>query len=68
MICCILYILYYTGNNMNRRAVAKRLKASTTPVSEVMTPHPTVVRMDDKALECLGTMVERHFRHLPVRP
>lgn len=49
-----------------RRVVAKGLRASTTPVSEVMTANPTMVRMDDKALDCLGIMIERHFRHLPV--
>lgn len=47
--------------------VAKGLRASTTPVTEVMTANPTMVRMDDKALDCLGIMIERHFRHLPVR-
>lgn len=47
--------------------MAKRLDFSSTLVSEVMTPHPTMVHMDDKALDCLGIMIERHFRHLPVR-
>lgn len=37
-----------------------------TLVSEVMTPNPTSVRTDDSAMEALGIMVERHFRHLPV--
>lgn len=46
--------------------MAKRLDASTTAVSEVMTPHPTMVHMDDSALDCLGIMIEKHFRHLPV--
>ncbi|CAM9816683.1 unnamed protein product, partial [Sphacelaria rigidula] len=31
-----------------------------------MTPHPTMVRMDDSAMDCLGIMIERRFRHLPV--
>lgn len=38
-----------------------------TAVSEVMTPNPTSVSTDDSAMEALGIMVERHFRHLPVR-
>lgn len=38
-----------------------------TLVSEVMTPNPTSVRGDDSAMEALGIMVDRHFRHLPVR-
>ena len=49
-----------------RRVVAKRLDVSMTAVSEVMTPHPTMAHMDDSALDCLGIMIEKHFRHLPV--
>ena len=38
-----------------------------TAVRDVMTPNPTSVSTDDSAMEALGIMVERHFRHLPVR-
>ncbi|CAM9608744.1 unnamed protein product, partial [Laminaria digitata] len=55
-----------TDNDVARRVVAKRLDPSKTPVSEAMTPHPTMVHMDDSALDCLGVMIENHFRHLPV--
>lgn len=50
----------------NRRALAHRLNPQMTFISEVMTPNPTMVRMDDDAMTCLGIMVERRFRHLPV--
>ncbi|CAN0528481.1 unnamed protein product, partial [Scytosiphon promiscuus] len=46
--------------------MANKLDPSTTPVSEVMTPHPTLVRMTDSAMDCLGIMIEKRFRHLPV--
>lgn len=46
--------------------MAHRMNPATTLISEVMTPHPTLVRMDDSAMDCLGIMIERHFRHLPV--
>lgn len=46
--------------------MAKRLDPSKTLVSEAMTPHPTMVHMNDSALDCLGIMIEKHFRHLPV--
>lgn len=39
---------------------------NNTLVSEVMTPNPTSVRTDDGAMEALGVMLERHFKHLPV--
>ena len=47
--------------------MANKLDPSTTMVSEVMTPHPTIARMTDSAMDCLGIMIEKHFRHLPVR-
>ena len=31
-----------------------------------MTANPTVVSLDDPAMDALSTMVENHFRHLPV--
>lgn len=44
-----------------------KLHPATTYVAEVMTPNPTMVNVDDSAMECLGIMIERRFRHLPVR-
>ncbi|CAN0525327.1 unnamed protein product, partial [Laminaria digitata] len=49
-----------------RRVVAVGVDPDVTAVSEVMTPNPTSVSTDDSAMEALGIMVERHFRHLPV--
>lgn len=50
-----------------RRVVAVGVDPDVTAVSEVMTPNPTSVSTGDSAMEALGIMVERHFRHLPVR-
>lgn len=50
-----------------RRVVAVGVDPASTAVREVMTPNPTSVRSDDSAMEALGIMIERHFRHLPVR-
>ena len=55
-----------TDTDVTRRVVAKRLVAATTSVSTVMTSNPTVVSMDDPAMDALSTMVENRFRHLPV--
>ena len=55
-----------TDTDVTRRVVAKHLDPSATGVSEVMTANPTCVAMSDSAMDALGTMVENHFRHLPV--
>lgn len=56
----------FDGDATIRRLLANRLDPATTMVSEVMTPHPTLARMTDSAMDCLGIMIEKHFRHLPV--
>ena len=48
-----------------RRVVAKHLDHGSA-IEEVMTPNPTCVEMSDSALDALGTMIDNHFRHLPV--
>ena len=55
-----------TDTDITRRLVAKHLDAASTSVSKVMTPNPTCVSMLDSAMDAMTTMVENHFRHLPV--
>ena len=55
-----------TDTDVTRRVVAKHLDPSGTGVSDVMTSNPTCVSMSDSAMDALATMVENHFRHLPV--
>ena len=55
-----------TDTDITRRVVAKHLDPSDTSVSRVMTPNPTCVAMADSAMDAMSTMVENHFRHLPV--
>jgi CBS domain-containing protein len=55
-----------TDTDITRRVVAKDLEPSSSTVSVAMTPNPTCVSMSDSAMDALGTMVENHFRHLPV--
>jgi CBS domain-containing protein len=40
--------------------------ARATAVSEIMTPDPMTVRLDDPLEACMGLMARRNFRHLPV--
>ncbi|CAN0532478.1 unnamed protein product, partial [Ectocarpus sp. 8 AP-2014] len=49
-----------------RRVVAVSVDPNSTAASEVMTPNPTTVLSEDSAMEALGIMLGRHFRHLPV--
>jgi CBS domain-containing protein len=55
-----------TDTDITRRLVAKQLDASSTRVSNVMTPNPTCVSMSDSAMDAMTMMVDNHFRHLPV--
>ena len=55
-----------TDTDVTRRVVAKKLSASTTPISDVMTANPSTVSKNDSATDALVTMVENRFRHLPV--
>jgi CBS domain-containing protein len=49
------------------RKVILRGKASTnTPVSEIMTGPVVYVTREQRVDECMATMTERRFRHLPV--
>lgn len=55
-----------TDTDITRRVVAKNVQPDATPVSTVMTPHPTCVKTSDSAMDALMTMIENKFRHLPV--
>jgi CBS domain-containing protein len=55
-----------TDTDVTTRVVSKNVVVSSTEVSKVMTPNPTCVSMTDSATDALATMVENHFRHLPV--
>jgi CBS domain-containing protein len=50
---------------MNRVVAAGRQPAYTA-VSEVMTPKPRIVNLDETIEECLFVMKEFGFRHLPI--
>jgi CBS domain-containing protein len=52
---------FFTG-----RVVAKKMDAACTNVGQVMTENPTCVALNDPAIDALTTMVDNHFRHLPV--
>mmetsp|Transcript_17934 Transcript_17934/g.28557 ORF Transcript_17934/g.28557 Transcript_17934/m.28557 type:complete len:799 (-) Transcript_17934:99-2495(-) len=55
-----------TDSDITRRVVAEGKKAKVTPVSLVMTGNPLTMKPTDPAYEALKTMVDRHFRHMPV--
>src|SRR6266567_8634380 len=48
------------------RVVAVGRTPGTTAVSEVMTPNPRAVSIDESLEECLFIMREFGFRHLPI--
>jgi len=62
----ILCFLIFASTDFTRRCVAKNLDPAVTEISEIMTAKPVCVNMSDNGLKALTTMVENHFRHLPV--
>ena len=61
--CCAVAV----GVAPCRRVVAVGVDPHSTAASDVMTHNPTTVLTEDSAMEALGVMLGRHFRHLPVR-
>lgn len=48
------------------RALLPGKDASSTSVAEIMTADPMTVKLGDPMEHCMGLMVNRGFRHLPV--
>jgi CBS domain-containing protein len=55
-----------TDHDVVRRVVAKHVNPATNKVTKVMTRDPMCVEMNDSAMEALTTMIENHYRYLPV--
>ncbi|HZQ21707.1 MAG TPA: CBS domain-containing protein [Terriglobales bacterium] len=56
----------FTERDVLRKMALQRDDPSTTPVREVMTTPVEMATLTTGPGEALATMVERHFRHLPV--
>ncbi|KAI9229910.1 MAG: CBS and PB1 domain-containing protein [Piptocephalis tieghemiana] len=56
----------FTAKDLAFRVVADGLDARQVLVRDIMTRGPMCVTADAPAIDALTTMVERHFRHLPV--
>ena len=56
----------FTERDVLVRVVAAGADPKTTPVSEVMTRNPVMVRSDVTVADTMVVMTERRCRHLPV--
>ena len=56
----------FTERDVSFRVVAPGLNPDTTPLREVMTTNPVVLRSDDTVLGAMQSIHEGDFRHLPV--
>jgi CBS domain-containing protein len=56
----------FTERDVLRRLALSRLDPEQTPVREMMTTPVEMATERTRPAEALVTMVERHFRHLPV--
>jgi CBS domain-containing protein len=56
----------FSERDIMNRVVAAGRQPAYTAVSEVMTPNPRAVNLDETIEECLFIMEEFGFRHLPI--
>ncbi|HTU40656.1 MAG TPA: CBS domain-containing protein [Candidatus Aquilonibacter sp.] len=56
----------FSERDIMNRVVAAGRTPGHTAVSEVMTPNPRAVNVDESVEECLFIMHEFGFRHLPI--
>ena len=56
----------FSERDVMNRVVAVGRTPGTTQISEVMTPNPRAVDVDESVEECLFLMKEFGFRHLPI--
>ena len=56
----------FSERDIMNRVVAVGRQPAYTAVSEVMTPNPRAVNLDETIEECLFIMEEFGFRHLPI--
>jgi CBS domain-containing protein len=56
----------FTERDVLRRMSLSGLDPSRTPVREIMTTPVEMATLSTTAGEALATMVERHYRHLPI--
>lgn len=55
-----------TDNDICRRVINQDFDPKTTPIALAMTGKPMTVTPSHLAIDALSTMVDKHFRHLPV--
>jgi CBS domain-containing protein len=55
-----------TEQDIVRRVVAAGLDPASTVLSQVMTPHPDTIGLDEIAIKGLQMMEDGKYRHLPV--
>jgi CBS domain-containing protein len=56
----------FTERDVLRKLTLTGLNPETTPVRDLMTPNVEMATEETGPGEAMATMVERHFRHLPV--
>ena len=55
-----------TERDFIRKVVLKNSTADSTPVGEIMTKQIVCAAPEDTVEQCMATMTEQRFRHLPV--
>ncbi|MSQ57498.1 MAG: CBS domain-containing protein [Limnohabitans sp.] len=56
-----------TERDLMARVLAKALDPKSTTVAQIMTPNPQCIGPDTTVSEAILIMIERGFRHLPIK-
>ena len=56
----------FTERDVLRKLILTGMNPETTPVRDLMTTNVEMAMLETGPGEAMATMVERHFRHLPV--
>lgn len=56
----------FTERDYARKLILKGKSSKDTLIRELMTPNPFTVTPENSIEDCMGMMVNKHIRHLPV--
>jgi CBS domain-containing protein len=56
----------FTERDYARKLILKGKSSKDTLIKELMTPNPFTVSSENSIEDCMGMMVNKHIRHLPV--
>ncbi|UYQ94741.1 CBS domain-containing protein [Chitinophaga horti] len=56
----------FSERDYARRVILKGRSSRETPIRDIMTENPIVMKEDDSIEDCMVKMTDKHIRHLPI--